>query len=102
MSKHTWFLFQGNAGNMGDYEVWQCSECGACENRPMFSFSGHNGKAPDDPEYGRKPPDPFYPNGSGLKLTMDCQESQRILAEAKNSGKYPKHLRWDLTYALLK
>jgi hypothetical protein len=92
VSKHTWVIYEGDGGHVGTYEVWKCSECGACDNRPMFGPDWAT-QTPDHPDYGK--PSPFYPNGSGLGLTMDCDESKRLVAEAVRTG-FRKDLRWDL------
>lgn len=81
MLPHDWIIEEIDGGNMGVAEVWSCRTCGACNNHDALS--------------GQPPTSAFYPNGSGLQLTMDCEESQGLIAKSIAVGFRPD-LRWDL------
>lgn len=81
MLPHDWIIEEADGGYMGEYATWQCRTCGACDNKL-------------DP-FTQPPTRAFYPNGSGLELTMDCEESQGIIAKAIQVG-LRADLKWDL------
>lgn len=82
MLPHDWIIEEIDGGNVGTAEVWKCRMCGACDNKM-------------DP-FKQPPTRAFYPNGSGLELTMDCEESQGIIAKAIEVA-FRADLKWDLT-----
>lgn len=81
MKPHDWVIECLDGGHLGAAEVWKCRACAACSSWRA--------------ETNSPPSRPFYPNGSGLDLTMDCEESQRFIAEAIRSGFRPD-LKWNL------
>lgn len=81
MLSHDWIIEEIDGGHVGTDAVWKCRVCAACDNKLV-------------PQ--KEPPTrAFYPNGSGLELTMDCEESQGIIAKAIQS-KFREDLEWDL------
>jgi hypothetical protein len=74
MSEHKWVTEEvevpSNLGG-GTEEFWICNQCGASAG-PKF---------PD----GEKRWAPFYADGSGLKLTDDCDESRALIAKHKET-----------------
>ena len=65
MKPHAWKVVEYDGGHMGVYSVFECAVCGA-------TGSGF-------PDLGQEPHGWFYANGSGLKLTDDCDESKRLI-----------------------
>ncbi len=102
--RHEWFVYEGDGGPAGAYEVWMCSVCGACESC-WNGHTGGNGFCPDPafpPDHTKYiKPRPFYPNGSGLKLTMDCEESQKLIQKAI-TDRFRADLKWPLSEAVKK
>lgn len=66
MKPHEWMAVEHDGGSLGVAEFWECATC----------------KAGGGPVWPRRkrPSYIFYPNGSGLVLTDDCDETQKLLA----------------------
>lgn len=63
--KHDWKLNEYDGGAVGRYEVSECATCTAVAGAPEMRMA------------------PFLADGSGLRLTEDCAESQLIIAAYK-------------------
>ena len=68
MKKHKWTVETIDGGHLGEGDFWICENCGASGG---FVFSGN------------EPRHPFYADGSGLRLTNDCDESKILIEQHK-------------------
>lgn len=76
MKEHNWATELVDGGHLGCAEFWRCLDCGASGGPVLFTKN--------------KRWNPFYADGSGLKLTEDCEESKRLIEEHL---KKPRHIR---------
>lgn len=67
MKAHTWEVEYVDAG-MLDGHFWKCSTCGASGGPTIL-------------EDTRPPWEPFYADGSGLKVSTDCSKAQAQIQE---------------------
>lgn len=77
MKEHVWVIDIVDGGHVGVGEFWECGQCGACGGSVF-------GKETKSSSY------PFYADGSGLKLTDDCDESKRLIEEHLKKKKAKK------------
>lgn len=68
MTEHKWEIEEVDGGHVGFGDFWKCHACGASGGPDL-----HNGK---------KSPTlhPFFGDGGGLELTLDCDESKKLIA----------------------
>jgi hypothetical protein len=81
MKKHNWTIKTIDGGSVGIADFWKCSDCGA-----------GGGIIPTT----REPKDTervFFPNGSGLSLTHDCDESKEIIKSMVKQA--AAHYNWE-------
>lgn len=71
MKAHTWTTEYVDGGSIDGY-FWICSECEA-SGGPVMEWP--------IPHVRKSKWPPFYADGSGLKLTEDCDESKRLIME---------------------
>lgn len=72
MKQHTWTTKEVDGGHLGISDFWCCSVCGAGSGSVWPGQVMPKGYI-------------FLPNGSGLALTEDCEESQKLI-DAFNLG----------------
>lgn len=78
MAVHEWTTEIVDGGPVGEGEFWVCAGCG-CGGGPT---GGWDGKATE-------PWPPFLP-GTGLKLSLDCDEAQKEIRAYRSTPEYRK------------
>ena len=74
MSEHAWETEEVDGGPVGVCDFWRCRRCDAAGG-PCWPAKDGSGYVP------KKRGWVFYADGSGLKLTDDCEESDRLIRE---------------------
>ena len=70
IKEHNWVVETIDSGHLGINNFWTCSECGAAGGPATMTKS---------PRWF-----PFYADGSGLKLSWCCRESDRLIQKHLN------------------
>lgn len=84
MKEHIWIMVEINGGSIGSDDFWVCKKCDAAGG-PVF------------PEVSIPKYPPFYPDGSGLKVSDNCDEAleqirDHLMIKARKDIK-PKQMR---------
>ena len=72
MTEHAWELEYVDGGHVGGGDFWRCRRCDAAGG-PALQYEG--GKPAKKNDWV------FYADGSGLQLSTDCEESDRLIRE---------------------
>lgn len=67
MKKHNWTTEEIDGGNLGSADFWICHDCGASGGPVWYDQNG-----PKEQSW-----QPFYADGSGLKLSDNCDEAKK-------------------------
>lgn len=73
MKAHKWEIEEVDGGPVGTEDFWICRQCGA-SGGPVCYTDGTKHEPPPSFE-------PFLADGSGLKLTHDCEESLKMIQD---------------------
>jgi hypothetical protein len=71
MKPHNWIIKEGDAGPIGLYDYWECTEC----------------KASGGGRTDRPHPSRAFLAGAGLDLPEDCNESIRMIAAFREENR---------------
>lgn len=80
MKNHEWVMEEIDGGHVGSADFWKCKNCGA-------SGGWVNGKNPPTMP-------PFLADGSGLKLSNDCDEAQKEIQRHSKLSPDEKKAEW--------
>lgn len=75
MTQHVWETENVDGGSVGCADFWVCRRCGASGGVAW----------PGKPQCW----EPFYADGSGVKVSTDCDEAKRQIAEHVATWKVP-------------
>lgn len=86
--RHLWEIEEVDSGHLGVNDFWRCRRCDAAGGSPYYHREPDGsyrmvarGKELHLGEFRWDRPPPFYADGSGLQLTDDCVESDRLILE---------------------